>query len=337
MSPIQCEIVVVGAGGLGLSVAAELTGRGHSLRVVDPGRTNASAVAAGMIAPAFESLLDGVDAERAALLRDAALLWPGFAARTGIKLDRTPAHWCGPDADEVAERLAALGFVVGPGAVSATSDMRVDAAESLQVLQAGLTAPVIVEEAVAVERTTEGWRLETTAGAILAREVVIATGAARALDGLPREVASIIDAVQPIAGQIGRVSERLTDRVLRGREGYVAPVEGGVLIGATMVVGSRSSEPDHAASKRLAEAAGRLLGGEAPREIEWRGGVRGATADGLPLAGPVGDGLHLALAPRRNGWLMGPLVGRIVADGIEGRPRGRYAAALDPMRPIPAG
>jgi glycine oxidase len=46
----------------------------------------------------------------------------------------------------------------------------------------------------------------------------------------------------------------------------------------------------------------------------------------------VGEGVHLALAPRRNGWLMAPLVARIVADGIEGRPRGTHATALDPLR-----
>jgi len=62
-------------------------------------------------------------------------------------------------------------------------------------------------------------------------------------------------------------------------------------------------------------------------------GIRGATTDGLPLAGSSGEpGLHLALAPRRNGWLLGPLVARITADGIEGRPPLVDAAALDPLR-----
>ena len=64
-----------------------------------------------------------------------------------------------------------------------------------------------------------------------------------------------------------------------------------------------------------------------------RVGIRGATAVGLPLAGPSGHpGLHLALAPRRNGWLMGPLVAGITADGIEGGPPVADAAALDPLR-----
>ncbi len=339
MADISCDIVVVGAGVLGLSVAAELTTRGHDVRVVDPGRPNASAVAAGMIAPAFESLLDGVDAERAALLREAATLWPGFAHRFGIALDTSPAEWRGEDAGPVKAALTALGFAVeGDACVRARGDVRVDAASALDALKAGLGAPLILTEARSVAVARCGWRVETSTQAIHAGHLVLATGAAAALPGLPGKTAAIVEAIQPIAGQIGRVDETLTDRVLRGRESYVAPVEGGALVGATMVFGSRDAKPDRAASARLAAAAGRMLDRAAPIDIEWRGGVRGATADGLPLAGPVGEGLHLALAPRRNGWLLGPLVGRIVADGIEGRPRGPHAAALDPLRPtVPAG
>ena len=336
MADISCEILVIGAGVLGLSVAAELTARGHDVRVVDPGLPSASSVAAGMIAPAFESVLDGVNAERAALLRDAAALWPDFARRAGIALDATPAEWRGDDGARVAETLSALGFVVETGAVRAATDVRVDAEASLDALKAHLISPPITGAARSVERMAGGWRVDTMAGVVLAGQLVIATGAAAALPGLPVETAAIVDGIQPIAGQIGRVPTPLTARVLRGRNGYVAPVEGGALIGATMVFGSRNASADPEALQRLAAAAGRLLGTDAPSDIEWRGGVRGATADGLPLAGPVGDGLHLALAPRRNGWLLGPLVGRIVADGIEGRPRSEHAAALDPLRFSPA-
>ena len=71
-----------------------------------------------------------------------------------------------------------------------------------------------------------------------------------------------------------------------------------------------------------------------PLDIDWRAGVRGATADGLPMAGaaPGEDGLFMALAPRRNGWLLGPLVGAVVADAIEGRAASMEARALDPGR-----
>lgn len=334
MADISCDIVVIGAGVLGLSVAAELTARGHDVRVVDPGGQNASSVAAGMIAPAFESLLERLDADRAALLRDAAALWPAFAARSGLSLDTRPAEWRGPDAGEVAEALCRLGFPASAAgdSVTAGSDGRIDAEMALETLRAGLGTGLVVASALSVVPTHEGWCVETTSGPIETRQLIIATGVAAALPGLPQAVVGIIDRIEPIAGQIARTEAPLTDRVVRGTGGYVAPASAGSLIGATMVRGSREAAPDPVESARLIAVAVRLSGAAAPEGVEWRGGVRGATADGLPLAGPVGEGLHLALAPRRNGWLLGPLVGRIVADGIEGRPRGAHAAALDPLR-----
>lgn len=335
MADVSCDIVVVGAGVLGLCVAAELTARGHDVTVVDPGGQNASSVAAGMIAPAFESLFDRADATRAALLRDAAALWPAFAQRIGVDLDTTPAEWRGDDGAGVAARLAALGFAVERAGdwVRATEDVRVEPEAGLAGLVEALGRPVFVAEARRVEAEAGGWRVETTAGEIAAREVVVATGPASAISGVPPDVAALIDAIEPIAGQIGRSAEPMATGVLRGPDGYVAPTDGGLLIGATMVAGSRDTTPDPKASKRLVAAAERLLGRDLAGQVAWRSGVRGATTDGLPLAGPIGtQGLHLALAPRRNGWLLGPLVGRIVADGIERRPREMHAAALDPMR-----
>ena len=64
------EILIIGAGVLGLATAVELTVRGRRVTVVDPGGDNASSVAAGMIAPALECALENVTRERADLLRD---------------------------------------------------------------------------------------------------------------------------------------------------------------------------------------------------------------------------------------------------------------------------
>ncbi|HAV49994.1 MAG TPA: FAD-dependent oxidoreductase, partial [Brevundimonas sp.] len=47
---------------------------------------------------------------RAAVLRAARDLWPGFAERHGIALIRDGVDWIGPDADGVIARLAVLGF-----------------------------------------------------------------------------------------------------------------------------------------------------------------------------------------------------------------------------------
>lgn len=333
MADISCDIVVVGAGVLGLCVATELTARGRDVRVIDPGLPNASSIAAGMIAPAFESLLDGVDGERAALLREAADLWPAFASRSGLTLDAAAAEWRG-DAAATEAGLTALGFSVERvnGGLRAPQDIRIDAASALADLAAALTTPILVAEARSAQALSKGWRVMTTDAPIIARQLVIATGASGALAGLPNRAEAAISGVRPIAGQIGRVSHPLTDHVLRSTGGYVVPGGEGALIGATMVPDSRDPTPDPVASERLRRAAQTLLNEPLDGPIDWRGAVRGATPDGLPLGGPVGDDLHLALAPRRNGWLLGPLVARVVADGIEGRPRGPHAAALDPLR-----
>ena len=87
-----------------------------------------------------------------------------------------------------------------------------------------------------------------------------------------------------------------------------------------MEAGERSLTPDPERCAQMLGAAWTVLG-QTPRplQVDWRAGVRGATPDGLPMAGAAGQGLHLALGPRRNGWLLGPLVARVVADEVEGR------------------
>ncbi|MEJ0067102.1 MAG: hypothetical protein WDM85_18215 [Caulobacteraceae bacterium] len=40
----------------------------------------------------------------------------------------------------------------------------------------------------------------------------------------------------------------------------------------------------------------------------------------------------LALGARRNGWLLAPLIARMLADHLAGRPSSPLAAAFDPGR-----
>lgn len=328
-------MIVIGAGVLGLCTAAELGERGHAVTVVDPGGPNASAVAAGMLAPALESLLENLPPERAVLLRRARDLWPEVAEAHGIKLHRDGADWRGADATTALTRLQALGFDARPvdGGLTTPDDWRIDVGPALTAL--GRAPGVSVVRGRVARLISEGrrWRVEAGDGRVwFSSTVVLATGAEPAIEGLPDRVAAIVNAVQPIRGQLTAVATAAPPRVIRASNVYVAPGEGGVVIGATMEPGRRDLEPDSAESARQVEAGLALLGatGEAGAV---RVGVRGATADGLPLAGPSGEpGLHLALAPRRNGWLMGPLVAQIVADGIEGRAPAADAAALDPLR-----
>lgn len=330
-------IVIVGAGVLGLCTAFELHRRGRAVVVVDPGEVNASQVAAGMIAPAMESAIDDVSPDHARLFRAGRDLWPDFGAAAGIALAHRPAEWRGGDVDRMEARLHALGFDARRegDCVTTDEDYQVDPVQALAALRQALGEAVIMGRVTEIVRTDHGWQVSVGDRVLDAGEVVLATGASEAVAGLPEAARDQIDAIQPIRGQIGVATRDLVDHVVRGPGAYVAPMASGAVIGATMEPGRRDTAPDAETSERLTRAAWRVLDRmPEPVDIDWRAGVRGATADGLPLAGaaPGGQGLFMALAPRRNGWLLGPLVGAVVADAIEGRAASMEARTLDPGR-----
>lgn len=328
-------MIVIGAGVLGLCTAAELAERGFVVTVIDPGGPNASSVAAGMLAPALESLLDELSADQAALLRRARDAWPAFAETYGLALHREGAEWRGPGAEQAVDRLRQLGFAAQPGSggLETSEDWRIEAATALTALARVEGVTVVHAHVARIGAGAQRWRVEAEDGRLwFSPTVVLATGAATAVEGLPDPAARLVADIQPIRGQLTQVEVPAPRRVVRAPGLYVAPGHGGVVIGATMEPGRRDLEPDiDEASARV--AAGLALIGADGRPGATRVGIRGASADGLPLAGPAGAaGLHLALAPRRNGWLLGPLVARTVADAIEGGDAGPDAAALDPLR-----
>jgi len=333
------DILIVGAGVLGLSTASVLRARGHAVTVVDPGGPNASSVAAGMIAPAMESAAEDVTPERADLYRRAAARWPVFAAEAGVDVVPAMAEWRGEGWDQIAERLRALGFAAETTerGVRAPQDLRLSPTAALKRLADGVGR--IEGRVETVTGDAQGWVVRLADGRTLtAQAVILATGADERMGGLPPSVRAALDAATPVRGQIGFVGQALADRTLRGRAGYVTPVDGGVVIGATMEAGRRDLTPDAETSERLRRAAEALLEQSIdPAAVKWCVGVRGASADGLPLAGLAAPGLAVALAPRRNGWMLGPLVGEIVADAVEGRAPRPEAAAFDPMRFSRAG
>jgi glycine/D-amino acid oxidase-like deaminating enzyme len=103
---------VVGAGVIGLSVAAELARLGARVTVIDPAPLgdNASGVSAGMLAPALESAFDEPAGGRFPLLLHARDLWPGFAAAHGVAPpEPCGALWLTGDPEAASARLADEG------------------------------------------------------------------------------------------------------------------------------------------------------------------------------------------------------------------------------------
>lgn len=329
------DILIIGAGVLGLATAVELTVRGRRVTVVDPGGDNASSVAAGMIAPGLECALENAPRERAELLRAARDLWPDFAERIGVSLSAEGSQWCGPDAAAVAERLLGLGFAawVEDGVAVTPDDWRVEAGPAMAALKAFPGIHRVAGRVDELTRRDARWEARLENGeALEASAVVLATGPSAAIAGLPPQAARIFNLIRPIRGQLEQVFGLKVDRMRRGAGAYVAPMSDGVLVGASMDFDRRDLEPDPVQARRMIEAAGRFFDLSSIGARRTRVGVRGASPDGLPMAGALGDGLFAALAPRRNGWLLAPAVAAVVADAFEGEPKTALAAAFDPSR-----
>ena len=332
------DFIILGAGAFGLATAAELRLSGHRVAVVAPKGGAASAIAAGMIAPAFEAAIDGLMVEQAQILKAGRILWADFATRTGVYLQHMPAEWRGEGADRLAIALERnefeYSYMPDHQWIVTEEDAKVDPEAALEVLSEGVERINALARSVKYEDGV--WTADYGTGIASAPQMVIATGAAAAIEGMPETVKDLIGNIVPIRGQIGITHERFSDHVIRGPGAYIAPVnsgpyEGGSVVGATMEEGVSELSTDAQLCGQMMNAAWALLGHEPVEiEMEWRAGIRGASPDGLPMAGPVGDGLHVALAPRRNGWLLAPLVAGQVVAGIEGLTLSE--PALDPLR-----
>lgn len=334
------KVIVAGAGVLGLTLALRLAQAGCEVVVHDPAAPgdNASGVAAGMLAPAFEAVLDETSTHAFDLLLAARDLWPGLADELGLALDRRGAVAVGegPRLDLLAASLSALGL--SPERLSG---------KALQALAPGLSQTI--EGGVFTEAD---WRIDARAALAALRSAaeargvgfvsrrapspgpealtVLATGAAA--DG--HDEVPELARLTPIKGHILRLSGAAYDGVVvRGEGVYAAPAGEGMILGASMEAGRSDRAVDMAQVGRLLAAGTRLFPGLHEARYAAETGVRAATPDGLPMAGwSSRAGVLLAVGARRNGWLLAPLVAEVIVGCVTGRAPGRHAQRLDPAR-----
>ena len=318
----------------GLTSALALADAGCAVTVWDRGDGNASGVAAGMIGPVFEAVLDPVSRPHLDLMMAARNLWPELAHRAGIVLDRSGAMAVGGEGwlDQVEAGFGDLGLtpmalssetagalapglaVTGRRALLTREDWRVDARAALDRLAAAAAEAGVVFRQGAV--------LEQGGAEVL----VVATGWA------PSHLAPELDWLAPIKGQLVRVNGLAEGAVVRGEGVYAAPGLD-MVFGATMEAGLADIDIDQSVVDPVLAAGLRLFPGLRDRSFKVHAGVRAATPDGLPMVGPAAaPGVVLAAGARRNGWLLAPLVARMVAACVTGRESGPYAAAFDPGR-----
>jgi glycine oxidase len=364
------DVVVAGGGLIGLSVAWRAAQQGLSVTVVDdaPGG-GASRAAAGMLAPVSEA---GYGEEALLRLCQASLeRYPAFladlAAATGTQVALRPAGTLvvGFDGDDARALTDLHRFHVELGlevhrltgrearrrepsltprvrtGVHVAGDLSVDPRELHPVLVAAAEgAGVQMVRARATGLLTSGGRACGVAlddgRELRAGTVVLALGAhSGALPGAPAVP------VRPVKGQILRLrgAAGLLDgtvrALVRGRSVYLVPQgDDGLVVGATVEERGFDATVTAGGVHDLLHDAIEVVPGVTELELvetlaRWRPG----TPDNAPVLGATGlPGLVLATGHHRNGVLLTPLTGELLAELLVSGETPALAAPFDVAR-----
>ncbi len=326
----------------GLSIAALCVRSGAKVTLFDPRRLgqNASGVAAGMLAPGLEAVLEQATSCDHQLLRQGYDAWPSFAADAGVSVSaelRAGAIYVGTEA-ETAGLCAALVTLGAPVRKLSLDEARVLqpglAASDLQALyveeDGRLDPQVMLRELEQVVRDSGGdiRREAFTMSAARDFEAVVAASGyeSRAWIAHAPELACL----QPIKGHVLHYTGGVTSGpVVRSRAGYAAPRNAGTVFGATMEVGCSSLELNPHLIDGLRRAAVDLFPVLNETPFTALTGVRAAAPDGRPMVGRTAGGVYVATGARRNGWLLAPVVARAMVRALQGA---APEPAFDPAR-----
>ena len=338
MVRVRADVTIVGAGVIGLATAVAAARRGLGVMVVGDQRPGeASSAAAGMLAPSVERSV-GPAHDFAVAARD---LYPSYvetlADETGIRvplnrlgilqvalteagvkgLNRAAlpgTEWL--DRRTLTEVEPTLGHAMG--AMMNPDDGAVDNVTLMRALGAMADASPLITRlegtVTRVRRDAAHPAIELEDGAIHeSASVVIAGGAwVSLIEGLP-----LLAAVTPARGQLISFDSIGLRHVVYGPRGYLVPrVHLQTIGGSTMEnVGFDATTTEdglarvRSASKEIAPALSVTR-----VQASWAG-LRPVTPDLLPLIGPDPDhpGIIYACGHSRNGILLAPLTGEVVA------------------------
>jgi glycine oxidase len=347
------DVIVIGAGVIGLGIAWRLQQRGLAVTVVDPAPgSGASTTAAGMLAPVTELNYGELDLLHLGV--ESARRYPGFVAElesaTGLELGyrqcgTVVAAWDGADIAGLRD-LHALQTKLGlraelvtgrelrrlepalapglPGGLFAADDHQVDN-RRLHAALWRVVGSVVAERVTGLVRLGDrvtGVRLRS-GDVISAPTVVLAAGA---WSGSLADVA-----VRPVKGQTLRLTmpgDPLLTHIVRGSvkgsRVYVVPrADGEIVVGASSEEVGFDLHPRAGAIYELLRDAQSLvpaLGEARFREVSTS--LRPAAPDNAPIIGRSTelDGLVLAVGHYRNGILLTPITADLVSELIVTNP-----------------
>ena len=351
----SADVVIVGGGVIGLTIARALALRGvRDVCLVERGNigTEASWAAAGMLLPQVEADAQDEFFNLACESRD---LYPAFAAslreETGIdvELDPTGTLYVAlteHDHDEIEKRYewqtgAGLSVEILSaiearelepcisestlGALRFPKDVQVEnrrllsaLANSVKKLGVDIATQTAVDSLIIEGHRVTG--VQTSRGVISSPAVVIAAGTWSSF--IKTSPQSAIPAIKPVRGQMVclEAKPQLTRHVIYSSRGYLVPRQDGRLL-----AGSTSENAGFAKCVTAGGIAAILRNAleispavsDLPVIDTWAG-LRPHAAGGLPVIGPCGeiDGLFCATGHYRNGILLAPLTGELISKAI---------------------
>jgi glycine oxidase len=363
------DILVVGGGILGLACAHACLDRGRGVTLIDAGAPGAGASGGpvGALAPHAPEKWNEKKAAQLRALAGAEAYWariaalggrdPGYArvgrylplaseeararaedhARGAAVLWPAPFRWTLPP-------RADLPFDAPHGGVFETLSARLDPPRATAALRAALVARgATILTHRPVRAVAEG-RVETEAGSITARAVLLAPGTgAGALAG-PLLGCDPFQAVKGQAARLAPVHALPTPMIYAEGLYIVAHADGTVGIGATSENSYADPSTTDAALEALIARASTLLPALSGARVLTRwAGLRPRGPRPEPMLGrlPGTETLFLAAGAFRTGFAMAPVIGELLAAEIDGArptlPSGfsiaEHLARFEPGRP----
>jgi glycine oxidase len=354
------DVVIIGGGIIGLSLAISLRKQGLSVLVLERGRPGqeASSAAAGMLVGSGTELPPALRL----LAADSAKLYPEFVheleGESGIKVDlreqgtiliSTDEHFP-PGAEPISiEKLGSLETVFirkddGRGRRSLhnqesfaayleerSADPRALVAAALQAARhRGVDVSSGTE---AKSLLTSGDRVDGVQTDKSSYTAPVVVNCAGAWSG---SVGPIRFPVRPVKGQmLAVVGGAQLRHVVRSEPVYLVPrSDGRIVIGSTLEDAGYDKRTGVSTIQQLFHAALELAPGLTGCKVheDWAG-LRPGTPDGLPILGETSlPGYFVATGHYRDGILLAPITAQVMTDLILSQPSSHHLAEFSPSR-----